>query len=229
VSASLVSLLEAGRADRLTVRAAKAVCKAAGLELRWDVGYRRAELDRLRDRDHAALAEWLVGFLSRVGWQAVVEVSFNHYGDRGRIDVLAYEPASRTLLVIEIKTLIADIQELLGSVDVKVRVAGFPARSLGWRPERVVPVLVVADTTTNRRRLATHAHLFARFALRGRSIRPWLRQPQFAPEGILLITRHPYANDVRARRAGRQRVRPSRRTASVESPGDATPTAANAG
>jgi transcriptional regulator with XRE-family HTH domain len=229
VSASLVSLLEGGRADRLSVLAIRAITRALGITLRWDVGYRRAELDLLRDRHHAAIAEWLAGFLTRLGWQVAAEVSFNQYGDRGRIDLLAYEPVSRTLLVIEIKTAIADIQELLGGINVKVRVAGVPANRLGWRPARVIPMLVVAETTTNRRRLVAHARLFAHFSLRGRAIRPWLRQPHAAPDGILLVTKQPNANHVGVRRAGRQRVRVPIARTSVDEAARATQTRAGRG
>src|SRR5688572_22226911 len=41
----------------------------------------------LIDREHAALQNWLVGVLRQAGWLAEPEVSFNYYGDRGRMDI----------------------------------------------------------------------------------------------------------------------------------------------
>ena len=217
VSPSLVALLEGGKAERLSVRSVRRVTAALGIRLGWDAGYRGPELDRLRDRDHAAVAEWLARLLELHGWLVTAEVSFNHYGDRGRIDLLAYHAESGTLLVVEIKTVIANIQELLGSLNVKQRNAGRVAAGLGWHARHVVPMLVVSDTTTNRRYLAAHASLFARLSLRGRSVRSWLKNPLSTPEGLLYLVKLPNSNTVGVRRAGRQRVRAPRPHVSVES------------
>ena len=135
------------------------------------------------------------------------EASFNNYGERGRIDVIAYHPAARTLLVIEVKTLIVEVQSILGGLSVKERVAPSLARSLGWRPLVCVPALVVSESTTNRRRISEHERLFARFAIRGRSAVAWIRRPIGAPDGLLLLLKVPNRNQAGLRRAGRQRVR----------------------
>jgi transcriptional regulator with XRE-family HTH domain len=169
VSPSLISALEAGHVDRISLPAVRRVAGALDLRLGWDAGFRGSELARLRDADHARTGELLVRRLERLGWCVNAEVSFNSYGERGRIDILAYHPATRTLLVLEIKTVIVEVQAILGGLSVKQRVAPAVARSLGWRPAAVVPALVVTETTTNRRRLAEHERLFARFTLRGRS------------------------------------------------------------
>ena len=156
VSDTLIGLLEGGGAERLGVRRVRQVCAALDIRLGWDAGYRRAELAKLRDERHAALAEQLTRELQARGWLVAPEVSFNEYGDRGRIDLLAYDPRSRTLLVVEIKTVLPDVQELLGGLDVKRRVAGKVARRMGWQAASVVPVIALAATTTNRRRIADH-------------------------------------------------------------------------
>jgi len=216
VSASLIGLLERGRADALSVRGIRRIGSALELRLGWDAGYRGAELARLRDADHARLAEWLTRRLETFGWTVVPEASFNHYGDRGRIDLLAFHPATETLVVVEIKTVIAEIQDLLGALDTKARIAPAVARSLGWRAARVVPFLVVAETTTNRRRLTTHTRLFARLTVRGKSAGAWIRRPQEAPSGLLLLLKLPDHNQVGVRRAGRQRVRLRNASVSVD-------------
>lgn len=207
VSASLVGVLERGHAETLSVRSLRRIGSALDLRLGWDAGYRGAELARLRDAGHAQLAEWLTRQLEAFAWTVVPEASFNHYGDRGRIDLLALHPATRSLVVVEVKTVIAEIQDLLGTLNTKERVAPTVAQSLGWRAAGAVPFLLVADGTTNRRRLADHSRLFARFGLRGRGALAWIRQPSGTPSGLLLLTKLPDRSGVGLRRAGRQRVR----------------------
>ena len=207
VSATAVGLIERGEADRLALRTVRRVASAVGLRLGWDVGPRAPELYRLADADHARCADFLMRRLEALGWLIRAEVSFNEYGDRGRIDLLAFHPSTGTLLVIEIKTLIVDAQDLLGSLDVKQRVSTRVARSLGWPARVVVPMLVVLKTTTNRRRIEQHPHLFGRFALRGRRAGGWLRNPGPLDAGLLIMVNVPDRNHNDLRRAGRQRVR----------------------
>lgn len=140
----------------------------------------------LTDARHAALQDWLVGTLRTAGWLVEAEPSFNVYGDRGRIDVLAYHPALHILLVVEIKTRIEDAQELLGRLDVKKRVAPGMARDRGWQVDAVVPAIFILDGSTARRRIAMHQALFASFPLRARRAMAWLRRPHsHTPAGIL--------------------------------------------
>jgi transcriptional regulator with XRE-family HTH domain len=217
VSRALISALEAGGADGISLPAIRRVASALDLRLRWDAGFRGSELARLRDADHARLTEIVVRRLERLGWTAMAEVSFNNYGERGRIDLLAHHPAG-TLLVIEVKTLIVEVQAILGGLSVKQRVAPDVARSLGWRPSAVVPALVVAETSTNRRRIAAHSRLFARFSLRGQLAFAWLRTPSGAPDGFLVYVGLPNVSQTDVRRAGRQRVRRRKRASRSGSP-----------
>jgi hypothetical protein len=156
------------------------------------------------DAAHAQIQELAVGGLRARGWQAEVEVSFNFYGDRGRYDALAYFPPLGTLLVVEAKVRIGDVQDMLGRLDVKKRLAPQAAQRLGWpRPNRVVPCLVIAEGTTARRIVAEHAALFARYSLRGHAARRWLAAPTADPvSGILLFERLP-----NSRPSGQRRVR----------------------
>jgi hypothetical protein len=207
VSASLVGLLERGHAETLSVRGIRKISAALDLRMGWDAGYRGPELARLRDSDHAQLAEQVTKRLQTSGWTVVPEASFNHYGDRGRIDLLAYHPATHTLVTVEIKTVIAEIQELLGGLNTKSRVAPLLARALGWKAARAIPILVVAESTTNRRRLAAHSRLFTGLTLRGRSATAWIQRPEGTPRGLLVLAKLPYRKGISGRRAGRQRVR----------------------
>lgn len=125
----------------------------AGLELRphWN----GAALDRLLDERHAALVERVGGTLRRLGWQVAMEVSFAHFGERGSIDILAWHVASRSLLVIEVKTAIGAMEETLRVLDVKVRLAPLIAGDrFGWiNAAAVSRLLVVPEDRTVRRHL----------------------------------------------------------------------------
>ena len=59
--------------------------------------------------------------LTSFGWQVAVEVSFARSGERGSIDVLAWHPVRRRVLVIEVKSVAADLQATLVGVDRKGR------------------------------------------------------------------------------------------------------------
>jgi transcriptional regulator with XRE-family HTH domain len=215
VSDSTVSSIEHGRIGGISVGMLRRIFAALGVTFRLDLGWHGAELDRLLDADHASLAEQWKRRLEHAGWLVHAEVSFDVYGDRGRIDLLAFHPPSRCMLVVEIKTRIADLQGLLGPLDIKVRLAGQVARRFGWRPARVIRCLVLAEDRTNRRRVAEHTALLSGFVLRGRAALAWLRQPEPMPSGILVFTKLPHSRHTGGRRAGRQRVRLSKADASV--------------
>lgn len=218
VSAGLVSLIERGHLDRVSLRTLRRV--AAGLDIRIDViaRWRGGELDRLLSARHSALQDAVTGWLSGVaGWMVAPEVSFAIWGERGSIDLLAWHAASRTLLVIEIKTEIVDVGELLMVIDRKVRLAPEIARGRGWQPRHVASWVVLAEGPTNRRRLAAHAAVLrAAFPSDGRRMRHWLRQPTPPPAGRVAALS--FFSDSTPRSASRgsaavKRVRPSRVTA----------------
>jgi hypothetical protein len=71
----------------------------------------------------------VLGTLRAGGWTTAVEVTFNHYGDRGSIDVLAVHPVARIALVVEVKTEITSAEETLRRLDVKVRLGAGLARA----------------------------------------------------------------------------------------------------
>ncbi len=193
---------------------------ALGASLRLGVEWHGAGLARLLDAGHAALQATWKARLERLGWLVRAEVTFSRYGERGSIDLLAFHPATRVLLVVEIKTGLFDVQDLLSAQDRKVRLAPEVARRAGWRPAAVMPLLVLPGDTTTRRRLAAVAPLFAHFDLRGPAARSWLRAPSPGPPtgGLLVMTKAPDARNTDRRRAGRQRIR-LRRTDARSAPG----------
>jgi hypothetical protein len=124
---------------------------------------------------HEAMARWLAGL---EGWQAVPEVSFNEFGERGVIDIMAGHASTGIVLVIELKTAIVDINDLMSTMDKRRRLAPKIARDLGWNVRAVATWVVVAASRTNSRALAEHATVLrAKFPGDGRSMRRWLAQP----------------------------------------------------
>ena len=161
VSRAVVSRIERGLAAEMTI--ATLVKVADVLEIRLDLvpRWRGGELDRLLNWRHVAMHERVAALMDRIGgWELAPEVSFAIYGERGVIDVLAWHPATRTLLVIELKTQIVDPQESIGTLDRKRRLATRIARERGWEPATVGVWLAVGEGMTNRRRVAASAGLF---------------------------------------------------------------------
>lgn len=113
LSQQLVSLVERGHLDRVTLRSVRAIAAAADAYMVSELRWRGGGLDRLLDEDHAGLVGVIVAELRGLGWRVEVEVSFSHFGERGSIDILALHPMTGALLVIEIKTQLASIEELL--------------------------------------------------------------------------------------------------------------------
>lgn len=213
-----VSMLERARARELRLGVIEAIGGALGarLDMRWL--WNGPELDRLLDAGHASLAAAVKRRLERWGWQVRVEVSYSRYGERGRIDLLAFHEPTGFLIVVELKTELVDIQALLGSLDAKARLAVDIARGIGWRVTAVVPAIVFTENRTTRNRLAALGTLFDRFTLRGRQAISWLRVGRGsgspAPAGLLWLMRldadGPTAprvgQRVRGQRVGGQRV-----------------------
>jgi hypothetical protein len=112
------------------------------------------------------------------GWVSAPEVSFSIYGERGVIDALAYHEPTGCLLVVELKTLIVDVNDLMATMDRRRRLASRIARDRGWNARSVSGWVIVADSRTNRRRLATHATVLrTAFPADGRRMRGFLRSP----------------------------------------------------
>ncbi len=100
VSRSVVGRVERGERAGVTLDALGSMVTALGatadLRLRW----RGEELDRLLDEAHVRLVDEVVRRLRALGWDVAVEVSFSRYGERGSIDVLAWHPVRRALVMI---------------------------------------------------------------------------------------------------------------------------------
>lgn len=162
---------------------------AVGGYLSLRIVFQGEALDRLRDRRHAALVDAMVDRLRADGWDVATEVSFNHFGERGSIDILAYHPATRRLLVIEVKTVVPDIGGSLATLDRKVRLAPDLAQARGWNPRTVARLLVMPEASTVRRRIGSHEATFANaFPARNVEVNRWLRAPVGSLSGLIFLS-----------------------------------------
>jgi hypothetical protein len=55
------------------------------------------------------------------GWVLIPEASFSIFGERGIVDILMWHAAVGALAIVELKTAIVDVQELIGTMDRKRR------------------------------------------------------------------------------------------------------------
>lgn len=124
--------------------------------------------------------------------------------------MLAWHPASRTLVVIEVKTEITSAEETLRRHDVKVRLAPrIGTERFGAPPARVGQLLVIADDMTNRRRVERLAPVLdAAYPGRGRQVRAWLAAPDGDLRGLMFTARAD-RGDRAGRRPRRVRAEPS--------------------
>lgn len=180
VSDVTVSRIERGHLDTMSIRTVRAVGAALDVRLDLFARWRAGDLDRLLNARHSALhdsvAQWFRAALP--DWEITPEVSFSIYGERGVIDIVAWHPGRRALLIIELKTDIADVNELVGTFDRKRRLAWQVAEQRGWDPATVSGWVIVASGRTNRSRIAAHGVMLrAAFPMDGRSIRSWLADP----------------------------------------------------
>lgn len=189
ISRQVISRMERGQLSGIGTRTLVRVAEGLDATLELTVRWQGEGLNRLTDATHAQVVEAAAAMLRGSGWLARTEVSFNHYGDRGRVDLLAFHPTARVVVVVEAKSAIGDTQDTVGRLDVKARLGPTLAASEGWgRPVGVVPALVIAESRTARRVVQGHPAAFARFVVRGRSAVAWLRHPgsrERAPSGLL--------------------------------------------
>lgn len=198
LSRDTVSRAELGELGGLTVGTLERLAAALGATLIVELRWQGADLDRVMDRAHAVLQDSVVSRLRSAGWVTHVEVSFNHYGDRGRCDVVGWHPRTGTVLIVEVKSRLANLQETLGHLDIKRRLGRAIAQQLGCpQPRAIATALVVGDARTARRTVERHSALFEAFAVRGRSALAWVREPTGADLRLLWFESLPNSGDRR--------------------------------
>jgi transcriptional regulator with XRE-family HTH domain len=215
VSVTSVSRLERGHAGKLPLETIRAIAAVVEITVHLQAKARAVNLDRVVNRRHSSLADYVAAWIgSMPDWVVRAEVSYSEFGERGSIDLLCWHQASRSLLVIEIKTELLEFGSLLAKLDEKGRLAPKIALRFGWRPASVSTCLLVADSTTNRRRAAAHAALLrSKLPHDARTIVRFLKLPSAAPvrpvAGIRFVS-DPRRGHVRTEFASPTRVRTRR-------------------
>ena len=190
VSRATVSRLENGDLGHLSLATVERIAAAVDVRLELLGRWRGGDGERLLNWRHSLLADsFSAAIRARHGWRVEAEISSSIYGERGVIDQLAWHEASSHLLVFELKTEFVDINEMLGTLDRKLRLAPRVAADKGWQPKLVSCWLIVTDTRTNRRHASRHASLLkTRFQMDGRSLASFLDNPVAATSGLAFWT-----------------------------------------
>jgi transcriptional regulator with XRE-family HTH domain len=189
VSRGLISLIERGRIQEVTIRRLRRAARELDAEYVAVLRWRGGDLDRLMDEGHATLVGRTAAILSAGGWEVRIELSYSVFGERGSIDILAWHAPTRLLLVVEVKTEFVALEATLRKHDEKVRLAARIARErLGWNARGTARLLVLPSTSTARRRVDRHAAVMdVSYSLRGTSLRRWMAAPSGARAGLLFI------------------------------------------
>ncbi len=141
------------------------------------------------DEGHAALVGRVATTLREPGWDVRLEVSYSVYGERGSIDVLAWHPRARILLVVEVKTELVAIEETLRKHDQKARLAPqIASAAFGWKSIGAARLLVLPSLSTPRRRVERQAAVMdLAYPLRGGEVRRWIASPATPAAGLLFL------------------------------------------
>lgn len=207
VSQSVVSRAERGRIDTLPLRTSRALFGALDAGCNLAPWWRSGQMDRLLDEDHAGLVAGAIDWLGQRGWSVSTEVTFSIYGERGSIDLLATRRSDEAALVVEVKTRLMSVEELLRTLDRKLRLATrIVEEREGWVPSVIGRLVVLTEDSTNRRRVDRAAVLNSALPLRGRAVAAWLHAPRERAAGLVFLSLSHAGTGIR-RKLGRQGVR----------------------
>jgi transcriptional regulator with XRE-family HTH domain len=188
-SQTMVSRIERAGVSSLDTLVVERVMTALGIRASLDLDARHLD-DRRRQRDavHARVTGAVARHLERDGWLTASEVPLGNGAPRGWIDLLAYRPKDRALLVEESKTEILDLGALQRSLSFYEREAWRAAQRLGWQPTKASVLCAVLDTDAVARRLVDNRDVVSRaFPASVAAMAAWLRDPSAqAPEGWTL-------------------------------------------
>lgn len=189
LSRASVWRVEHGRLEEMTVANVRRVCSALDINLEWRAHGRGGDLGRAVSERHSALHESVARDLSKTaqGWEQAHEVSFNVWGERGVIDLLLWHPEHRALLIVELKTELVDIGDLLATMDRRQRLADDIVVGRAWRPAVVSSWVLVARSRTNERRVMEHQTVLrGTFPGDAATVRRWLVKPEGSVRAISL-------------------------------------------
>ena len=130
---------------------------------------------RQRDFVHARCSAYGDGRLRGAGWQTAREVEIVHGRSHGWIDLLAFDPRTGTLIIIEFKTRLDDLGLIERQLGWYERSAFDVARQFGWHPRRVIVWLLVLASEEVEGVLRANRDLIARaFPIRAKEMSEFL-------------------------------------------------------
>lgn len=189
VSRTLVSRTERGLIANVPFGTIVAISDAVGADVELLARWQGEQLDRLIDERHATTLDAAVRLVRKHGWDVEVEATYSIYGERGSIDLFASKPDRGMVLAAEIKASVPEASNPVIGLNRKARLAPQLAKARGWPCRDVAQLLVIAEGSTSRRRVARHGDIFATaFPVRGRDVLSWLANPSVpAMRGLLFL------------------------------------------
>lgn len=142
ISSRYIAMIERGDANP-TLDVVERIAEALGLELEllarppvFPAG------GHVRDAVHARCSAYVDRRLRSLGWETAREVEIVHGRSHGWIDLLAFDPRTGTLFVIEIKTRLDDLGALERQLGWYERMAWQAARANSWPTRRVLSLVL---------------------------------------------------------------------------------------
>jgi transcriptional regulator with XRE-family HTH domain len=109
VSQSWVCEVERGRAADVTLSMADRLLAAMGAELNLHAAAPFLAESRQRDPAHSQCAAHVARRLEAAGWRVATEVEIGSNRSKGWVDILAWHPITRAVLMIEVNTEMRDL------------------------------------------------------------------------------------------------------------------------
>ena len=163
VSQAAISRVERARAAGIPLARIGRVLDA--LEIRLDANARpplAAGGPSERDAVHTRILAYAERRLRAAGFETAREVPIGSDRVRGWLDMLAWRPRDRIVIVVEVKGDIHDVGAFERQVSWYEREAWAAARTLGWRPACVVVTGLVLASKHNEAIVRTHAEALRR-------------------------------------------------------------------
>ena len=179
LSQSAISAIERGHLESFSLNALRRVFSILEIRAEIDARWRGGALDRMIDEGHSRVVGATAVTLEKDAWKTAAEVTYSIYGERGSIDLLAFHPPTGSLLVVEIKTELTSVEEMLRRHDQKVRLGPRIARERsGWHATSTSRLLVLPDTSTNRDQFLRHARVLDSVLPDDNiAVRRWIQNP----------------------------------------------------
>jgi transcriptional regulator with XRE-family HTH domain len=184
ISRGHIANLEIGRANP-SLAVVEKVAAALDVEVDWLI--RVPVVASVKDQVHARCSAHIGRRLQTADLLTAREVEIVHGRSHGWIDLLAFDPKTSTLLIIEVKTRLDDLGALERQMGWYERSALEAAHRIGWRPTRVVSWLLVLATADADSVLRSNRAIFDdAYPTRAPQAMAWLDRQGPLPQGRLL-------------------------------------------